>query len=265
MSDEPPAPRRVAVFASCIADVAAPGPVRATVRVLEAMGVDVTLPAGQTCCGQPALNSGFPDQARRLMRHWIEVFEPYDAVVSPSGSCTATVFHQYPRVLTGAWAGRARVLADRTYELSQFVAAFGADLPLRLEATVTYHDSCHMLRGLGESAAPREVLGRIAGLRLVEMAEHETCCGFGGTFAAKFPEVSVGLADQKLSAAADSGARYLVSADPGCLTHLTARIVDGAGPAGTTPRETSTRGAVRGPRIRHIAELISDALREERS
>jgi L-lactate dehydrogenase complex protein LldE len=208
------------------------------------MGLDVALPAGQTCCGQPALNSGFPDPARRLMRHWIDVFEPYDAVVSPSGSCTATVSHQYPRMLGGTWAARARELAGRTYELSQFVAAYGADLPMRLDATVTYHDSCHMLRGLGERSAPRTVLGRVAGLRLVEMAEHETCCGFGGTFAAKFPEVSVGLADQKLAAAEDSGAGLLVSADPGCLTHLTARVVD-------------TRGAVR---TRHIAELIADAV-----
>lgn len=243
------APRSVAVFASCIADLAAPGPVRATVRVLEAMGLDVALPAGQTCCGQPALNSGHPGPAKRLMRHWIEVFGPYDAVVSPSGSCTATVFHQYPRVLEGRWAERARELAARTYELSQFVAAYGAGLPLRLDATVTYHDSCHMLRSLGERTAPRTVLERIEGLRLVEMAEHETCCGFGGTFAAKFPEVSVGLADQKLGAAADSGARYLVSADPGCLTHLTARTV-------------GTRGPVR---TRHIAELIADALEIEHS
>lgn len=251
MPDEQPtrAPRDVAVFASCIADLAAPGPVRATVRVLEAMGLKVALPPGQTCCGQPALNSGFPDPARRLMRHWIEVFEPYDAVVSPSGSCTATVFHQYPRVLGGKWAARARALAARTYELSQFVAAYGADLPLRLDATVTYHDSCHMLRSLGERSAPRTVLGRVADLRVVEMAEHETCCGFGGTFAAKFPEVSVGLADQKLAAAHDSGARYLVSADPGCLTHLTARIVD-------------THGAVR---TRHIAELIADAVEGART
>lgn len=237
-------PRTVAVFASCIADLAAPGPVRATVRVLEAMGVDVALPAGQTCCGQPALNSGFPDPARRLMRHWIEVFEPYEAVVSPSGSCTATVFHQYPRVLEGRWAERARDLAARTYELSQFVAAYGEGLALKLDATVTYHDSCHMLRSLGESTSPRAVLERIEGLRLVEMAEHETCCGFGGTFSAKYPEVSVALADQKLAAATDSGATYLVSADPGCLTHLTARTVD-------------TRGPVR---TRHIAELLADAL-----
>lgn len=191
------------------------------------------------------------------MRHWIEAFEPYEAVVSPSGSCTSTVHHHYPRVLAEPWAGRARDVIERSHELSQFVAAYGRDLDLRLDATVTYHDSCHMLRSMGENAAPREVLSRIRGLRLVELANPDTCCGFGGTFATKFPEVSVAMGDQKLAEAAATGTHYLVSADPGCLLHLGTRA-EWLGAAG---RAAGGEPAVH---IRHIAEVLRDALARER-
>lgn len=216
-------------------------------QVLEAMGCDVVLPEGQTCCGQAALNSGYREQALRLMRRWIEVFEACDAVVSPSGSCTAMVRHHYPRLLPEPWAGRAREVTRRCYEFTEFLAACGGALGLRLEATATYHDSCHMLRSMGVQTAPREVLSRIEGLRVTEMADPDTCCGFGGTFAAKFPEVSVALADQKLAAAAATGTHYLVSADPGCLLHLAARAEGSREPV--YPR--------------HIAELVRDALPPE--
>ncbi|MGH3321300.1 MAG: (Fe-S)-binding protein [Streptosporangiaceae bacterium] len=237
-------PRKVGLFASCIADLAAPGPARASVEVLEAMGCRVEVPDAQTCCGQAALNSGYPREAGRLMRRWIEMFERYDAVVSPSGSCVSTIHHQYPRVLPGGWSRRAEDLDLRVFEMSQFVAAYGGRLPLRLDATVTYHDSCHMLRSLGESRAPREVIERIKGVRLVELVNSATCCGFGGTFATKFPDVSCAMADQKLAEAQATDADYLVSADPGCLLHLSAR-------AGATGRPVRTR---------HVAELIRDAL-----
>ena len=240
--DSPRAPRKVALFVSCVSDFAAPGPAKAAVEVLEAMGVEVELPLAQTCCGQPALNSGYPDEARKLVRRWLRVFEPYDAVVTVSGSCAAMLHHHAARLV--AADPRAPTPVARTYEFTQFVAAFGAGLNLRLDATVTYHDSCHMARSLGERTSPREVLGRVAGLRLVEMADSDTCCGFGGTFAAKFADVSVAMADTKLDNAEGSGVRDLVSADPGCLLHLQAR-------AGATGRPTRTR---------HIAELLRDAL-----
>lgn len=249
-------PRTVALFASCIADLAAPGPARATVEILEAMGCEVVLPQGQTCCGQAALNSGYREQARRLMHHWVEVFAPYDAVVSPSGSCTSTVQHHYPRVLEQPWAGKARDIIQRSYELSQFVAAYGQDLGLRLDATVTYHDSCHMLRSMGEKTAPREVLSRIEGLRLVELANPDTCCGFGGTFATKFPDVSVSMGDQKLAEAAATGTHYLVSADPGCLLHLGTR-------AEALSRGERAAQADQRVRTRHLAEVVRDALPRE--
>src|SRR4051812_38487855 len=216
-----PVPRRAALFVSCICDLVAPGPAQATVEVLEAMGVAVEVPTAQTCCGQPALSSGHPDEARALVRHWLKVFAPYEVVVTPSGSCAAMLHHHVERLCDPTPAERS--LVARTLEFTQFVAAYGDGLDLRLDATVTYHDSCHMARVLGERRTPRVVLDRIAGLRLVEMTDCDTCCGFGGTFSAKFPEVSVAMADTKLGHAEATGTDLLVSADPGCLTHLRAR------------------------------------------
>lgn len=239
-----PMPDTVALFVSCIGDLAAPGPVRASVEVLEAMGVRVVVPLAQTCCGQAALNSGYPAQALPLAQRWLTIFGEYDAIVGPSGSCVATVHHQYPRVLPGAAAARAHDVAARTFEFSQFVAAYGDRLRFRLTGTATYHDSCHMLRSLGERATPRDLLARVEGLELVEMVDADVCCGFGGTFSLKFPDVSVAMADDKLDSAGATGAHYLVSGDPGCLLHLQSR-------ATSTGRPVVTR---------HLAELLRDAL-----
>jgi L-lactate dehydrogenase complex protein LldE len=241
-TEETRRPRSAALFISCIGDLAAPAPAQAAVEVLEAMGVEVRVPSAQTCCGQPALNSGCPDEARALVRHWLQVFEPYDAVVTPSGSCAAMLHHHVGRLVDPTPAERD--LVERTYEFTQFVAAFGTDLELRLDTTVTYHDSCHMARTLGERWSPREVLGRIQGLRLTEMPDCDTCCGFGGTFAATFPEVSVAMADTKLAHADGTEAGLLVSADPGCLMHLRSRAM-------ASGRTTRTA---------HVAELVRDAL-----
>jgi len=182
------APTNVALFVTCVGDLVAPGAPRAAVEVLEAMGVRVEVPRAQTCCGQPALNSGYPQEARILARRWLRTFAPYDAVVSVSGSCTATVQHAYLRLLEGTERQQVQDLAAKSWEFTQFVAEFGHDLTLRLDATVTYHDSCHMLRTLHERESPRKLLGRIEGLTLVEMSDSEVCCGFGGTFATKMPE-----------------------------------------------------------------------------
>ncbi|MFI8993239.1 (Fe-S)-binding protein [Streptomyces sp. NPDC053542] len=237
-----PRPARVALFTSCMGDLATGGPARATVEVLEAMGFAVELPRGQTCCGQPALNSGYPAEAGTLLDRWLRIFAPYDAVVTPAGSCAAHLHHHLGRLR--APTPEQRALVQRTYEFSQFVMAYGAGLRLRLRGSVTYHDSCHMARTLGERRAPRELLGRIEGLEVREMAGCDTCCGFGGTFAVKFPEVSVAMADTKLGTAAASGADWLVSADPGCLLHLGGRARKAGPPV----------------RTRHLAELVRDAL-----
>ena len=238
------APARVALFVTCVGDLVSPGPPRAAVEVLEAMGVRVEVPLGQTCCGQPALNSGYPREARVLAHRWLRTFAPYDAVVSTSGSCTATVHHAYPRLLEGDERRQAEELAARSWEFTQFVAEFGHGLTLRLDATVTYHDSCHMLRTLHERRSPRTLLDRIDGVTLVEMSDSEVCCGFGGTFSTKMPDVSVTMADHKLGDVRESAAQYLVSADPACLMHLQGRA-------------DATRAGVR---TRHIAEVVREAL-----
>jgi len=239
-------PPRVALFASCLGEVTAPNTVRAAVTVLDALGMEVAYPAGQTCCGQPALNTGFPDAARTLARKWLDVFAPYPVIVTPSGSCAATVRCQYARMFGDRWSASMERIAGRVWEFTQFVDAFGARLPLRLPASVTWHDSCHMLRSLGARSAPRRVLGRIDGLQVHEMADADVCCGFGGTFSTSFPDISVAMADRKLAAAADSGAECLVSADPGCLMHLSTRATAGHCHL----------------RTRHIAEIVSAALQD---
>src|SRR5262249_38271296 len=177
-----------------------PDTAAATVRVLEAAGVDVVFPAEQTCCGQPALTAGEPDAARRLGRHHLDVFDSteFDAIVAPSGSCTAMVCHHYPELFTEE-PDRAVAVAARTYELTQYlVDVHGVvDIGARLDATVTVHDACHGLRNLRLGSQMRRLL-EAAGATVVEMSEADTCCGFGGVFSFGFPEVSTRLADAKL-------------------------------------------------------------------
>jgi L-lactate dehydrogenase complex protein LldE len=239
VSDRTVRPTRVGFWPTCMSDLAAPGPALAALEVLRAMGFDPVVPANAGCCGQPAFNTGRPRAAAPVLRHTIDAFEGCDAVVTVAGSCAAMVAHNGPALVPAASG-----FAGRLWEFSQFVAAFGADLRLRLDATVTYHEGCHMTRVLGEHRSPRELLARIERLRLVEMVDADGCCGFGGTFAVKFPGLSAAMADVKLDHAAATAVDWIVSADPGCLMHL-------GGRAGATGRALRTR---------HIAEIVRDAL-----
>jgi L-lactate dehydrogenase complex protein LldE len=241
----------VALFVTCLVDQLAPDAGVASVRLLEAAGCTVRFPAAQSCCGQPALNTGEPEAAAVLARHFVEVFEPYEAVVTPSGSCAAMVHHWYPRILEGAWAQRAEALAARTHELTSFLVdrldatgALARAAPLGPDVTVTVHDACHGLRVLGLKSSGRRLL-EAAGARLVEMDEPERCCGFGGTFAAKHGEMSAPMADDKLAQAAATGAAYVTACDSGCLLHLAGR----------------RRRTGQGPEPIHVAELLGRALR----
>jgi L-lactate dehydrogenase complex protein LldE len=236
----------VALFVTCMVDTVTPDTGVAAVRLLEAAGCTVEFPAAQTCCGQPAVSAGEPEAAARLARHFVEVFEPYEAVVAPSGSCAAMVHHWYTRLLEGRWQERAAKLAARTYELSQFlVDVLGrADLGARVDGRVTVHDACHGLRNLGVGAAPRALLAA-AGADIVEMDEAQTCCGFGGTFAVSHGEISTPLADAKLAFAASTGADWLVACDQACLLHLEGR---------------RRRVAAGGPRPVHVADLLAAGL-----
>lgn len=218
---------RVALFATCLVDNLAPPTGMAAVRLLEAAGCEVAFPETQTCCGQPAVNTGEPEAAAVLARHFVECFEGFDAVVAPSGSCASTVRHWHPQVLEGPWADRSRAVAGRTHELAGYlVDELGrTDLGARIDGEVTVHDACHGLRILGLGPAPRALL-EAAGATLVEMRGADVCCGFGGTFSAKHPEISVPMADDKLDAAEATGADRMVSGDTGCLLHLEGRRRD---------------------------------------
>jgi len=221
----------VALFVTCVADQCFPDTAFATVRLLEAAGARVEFPEAQTCCGQPAITAGEPDAAARLARHHLDVFGAYDAVVAPSGSCAAMVRHHYARLVPER-REQAEALAARTFELTDYIVnTLGVtDIGARLDVDVTVHDACHGLRLLGVGA-PLRILLAAAGVRVHEMTEADTCCGFGGVFAMSYPEVSTALADDKLGHAAATPARYLVSTDLACLMHLDGRRQRiGAGP-----------------------------------
>jgi len=216
------------------------------VQLLEAAGCQVEFPAAQTCCGQPALNSGFPADARRLARHFVDVFDGYEAIIAPSGSCAAMVRNQYPNLFEGKARTRAEVVAGRTWELTQFLVDV-LDRPAAVAAVepagepVTYHASCHLLRELGVADAPRTLLAD-AGVSVTEMADPERCCGFGGTFSFEHPEMAVPMADAKLDQAAATGARTVVACDTGCLVHLATRA--------------QRRGL--GIEVRHVADVVAE-------
>lgn len=236
---------RVALFVTCLVDNLAPDTGVATVELLEAAGCEVDVPAAQSCCGQPAVNTGEPEAAETLARRFVETFEAHDAVVSPSGSCVAMVHHWYPELLGGRWHERALALRERTHELSAYlVDVLGrAELGARVHSSVTLHDACHGLRVLGLRDAGRTLLEH-AGARIVEMRDAEVCCGFGGTFAERHAEISAPMADEKLERAAATGADYVVTGDPGCILHLEGRR-----------RRTAT-----GPPVVHLAELLATGL-----
>lgn len=209
----------VALFIPCFVDLLAPQVGVATARLLAHLGHDVVYPEGQTCCGQPALNAGYVDDAACLARRLLDVLaacEP-DAVVSPSGSCVAALRVEGPRRL-----GLDHALLERVFELTEFltdrlqITDVGATFPAR----VTWHDGCHALRPLGIRDGPRALLGAVRGLELVEMASPDECCGFGGTFAVKMPEVSVGMGRRKVRAIEASGAAYVTSTEPSCLLQI---------------------------------------------
>jgi L-lactate dehydrogenase complex protein LldE len=220
-------PQRVALFVTCLVDLLYPEVGEATVALLRDAGLEVEFPEAQTCCGQPAFNSGFEDDARRVGRNMLGAFAGFDAVVSPSGSCSAMVRAHYPRLFAGTpEESRARDLATRTYELSEFlVDVLGVD---RLEGDfpgrVTYHDACHGLRELGLAGQGRQLLAGIRGLELAEMDRPDACCGFGGTFSIRLPDVSTAMADDKVDQSLATGASVMVTGDSGCLMHLAGRI-----------------------------------------
>ena len=205
----------VQLFATCLGDLVLPGAVADAEALLADAGFRVELPPGQVCCGQPAFNSGHRGAARRVARTFARAFSRSAPVVLPSGSCTSMVAHRLPELLG--------VEPYEVWELSAFLDHHGYSPARRNEGRrVAYHDSCHMLRELRVSTPPRRLL-EASGAELVPLPRPDLCCGFGGTFSVRQPEVSLALADDKLGGAAGAGAEVLVTADPGCLMHLDGR------------------------------------------
>jgi L-lactate dehydrogenase complex protein LldE len=215
---------RVALFITCLADTLYPEVGKATVTVLERLGLEVVFPAEQTCCGQMHANSGYFEP--KLVRRYADVFADYDAVVVPSGSCAGAIRHQHEFVANAsndeALARRAQAVAAKTYELCEFLTDVlgtddvGAYFPHR----VTYHPTCHSVRILGVGERPLRLLRNVRGIELVELPRHEECCGFGGTFSIKNPDVSAAMLADKMEAVIETGAEVLCAGDRSCLMHI---------------------------------------------
>lgn len=218
---------RVSLFVTCLVDQLKPSVGLAAAEVLRRAGCEVVFDERQTCCGQPAFNTGYRREARRLAQHFIEIFEASDAIVSPSGSCTAMA-HHFRELFAddAAWHARALEIAHKTHELSSFlVNVLGReDVGASWRGRVAWHDACHALRDLGISDEPRQLLAKVRGLELVELPNARECCGFGGTFAVKYPEISVAIADQKIATIEQAQVRAVAAADASCLMHLGGRL-----------------------------------------
>jgi len=236
---------RVALFVTCLVDMFRPSVGFATVRLLEEAGCTVEVPGAQTCCGQPAWNSGDRAGAQAIARQVIAAFEGYDHVVAPSGSCAATIAKDYAAMFdpSDPWAERARALGAKTHEITSFLTdVLGVSaVARRLEASVTYHDSCSGLRSLGVEAQPRQLLASVEGLELREMAERDVCCGFGGTFCVKYPDISNVMVGDKTRNIAATGADLVLAGDLGCLMNM----------AGKASREGRPFAA------RHVVEVLA--------
>ncbi len=219
---------RVGLFVTCLVDLFRPNVGFAAVKLLEDAGCEVGVPDLQVCCGQPAYNSGDGADTRALARRVIEAFEGFDYVVVPSGSCAGMIKEHYPRLFAASvpWRGRAESLAEKTFELLSFLTDVRGvgQVTARYAGSVTYHDSCSGLRELGVRDQPRALLASVGGLTLSEMRDAEVCCGFGGTFCVKFPQISERMVSDKARNVADSGADTLLGGDMGCLLNMAGRL-----------------------------------------
>ena len=239
---------RVGLFVTCLVDLMRPRIGFAALRLLEAAGCDVVIPAMQTCCGQPGYNSGDRTGARKLAQKLIAEFENCEYVVAPSGSCAGMIRAHYPELFAEVpeWQPRVQALAAKTYELTDFlvrVAKLDA-VPGAFRGRITYHDACSGLRELGIKRQPRALLGKVPGVELVEMEEAEACCGFGGTFAVKFGDISARIVDVKCDRIAAAKADAVVLGDLGCMLNIEGRL---------RRRGDATT------RVLHVAEVLAGA------
>ncbi len=250
MSDSTSARPRVGLFVTCLVDLFRPSVGFAAVKLIEEAGCQIEVPGLQTCCGQPAYNSGDKADAAAVAKRTILLFEGFDYVVAPSGSCGGMIKEHYPELLQDdpAWHARAKALAERTWELMAFIHDVRGlrRVNARYDGVVTYHDSCSGLRELGVKRQPRALLDSVQGLTLKELPGAETCCGFGGTFCVKYPEISDKMVESKADDILATGADTLLAGDMGCLMNR----------AGKLKRLRAERGD-RPTRVRHVAEILA--------
>ncbi|MGA5688031.1 (Fe-S)-binding protein [Cytobacillus pseudoceanisediminis] len=235
---------KVSLFATCLVDMFQGNAGKAAVELLERLGCEIDFPDAQVCCGQPAYNSGYVKESKEAMKRMITAFEHAEYVVSPSGSC-AYMFQEYPHVFKGdsVWEPRAKKLAEKTYELTQFIVEVlnVDDVGAKLKGKATYHTSCHMTRLLGVKEAPMRLLKNVKGLEFEELPGKEQCCGFGGTFSVKMAQISEQMVDEKVGHIEETEAEILIGADAGCLMNIGGRIGRQGKPI----------------RVMHIAEVLN--------
>lgn len=248
---ESPHGKRVSLFVTCMVDMLYPGTGMSVVDVLTHLGVEVDFPLGQTCCGQPAFNAGYWSEARQVALQFLKAFQAAEVIVAPSGSCVAMVRHEFPRLFADdpAWRGEAERVAAITWEFSEFIVeGLGiTDLHGRLPTphTFAFHDSCHGLRLLGLKEAGRTLVGNLQNAAVVDWADSENCCGFGGLFSVKMADVSGAMLGKKLDQIAQSAADTILTGDVSCLTHM------------NTGLEKQGKAA----RVRHIADVLAEGVR----
>ena len=237
---------RVSLFVTCLVDQLWSSVGTSTVEVLRRVGCEVEFDDRQTCCGQPAFNTGYREEARKVAERFISIFEESnaDAIVSPSGSCTAMV-HHFPELFPDDvdWRRRASCVAERTHELSSFLVRVlkVQDIGASWNGKLTWHDACHGLRDLNLKTEPRSLIRHVRGAEFVELENADACCGFGGTFSVKYPEISVAILDQKIEAIEKAGVQAVVAGDASCLMQIGGRL--------------SRKGS--SVRVMHLAELLA--------
>lgn len=251
LPDRPsPIGKRISLFATCIVDMIYPRTGFGVVDLLEAQGLAVDFPEGQTCCGQPAYNAGYHDEAKQVAKQFLRAFQHAEVLVAPSGSCVAMVRHEYPKLFAGDtdWLPLVERVAARTWEFTEFlVDGLGiTDLHLRLETpqTFAFHDACHGLRMLGLRDAARTLLGNVENAAIIELAEADVCCGFGGLFSIKMPDVSGAMLQRKIDNINACDADTIVTGDVSCMTHIN----------GGLSRQGSPK------RVRHIVDVLAEGL-----
>lgn len=244
--DSPNPGRRVGLFVTCLVDLYRPNVGFAAVKLLEDAGYTVEVPEAQTCCGQPAFNNGDFDTSRDIARQVVLAFEQYDYVVGASGSCMGTIKTHYPDLFKDEpdWLSRVQTLSEKSWELTSFLTDVAGitNVSAQFDANVTYHDSCSGLRELGVKRQPRQLLESVKGVTLNEMANSETCCGFGGTFCVKFPQISTRLVSDKIDNIDNTAADVLLGGDMGCLLNISGRL----------------KRLDKPTRVFHVAEVLAD-------